>query len=293
MPNDFFQFPHPGGEPPVNFIKNGICPANNTGSHFRKFLRADKGRYVTPNNSQDTKDWGHKNDARFTFWGEWELSSSVTFPSNFHQRPRALNYKDLPFQLHTPLLSSLASPPVLPKTPTMCGSLARLCGSANAMSTDPFVFCEPLLYYHCKIHTFTCLSKLRRGDIVVFGSKLAGNFVVDTVFVVDDWVSVQDPSLCGLFKQANGAYFLKDKLVCRGASFANPVDGMFSFFPALPFAAGGTPQPFRRPTLNLPSLINHNHGRGLRIKHNQNSKAVWQEIVTQIMKQNLILGLRA
>jgi hypothetical protein len=153
-----------------------------------------------------------------------------------------------------------------------------------------------MLYYHCKIGTYNILRNLTCGDIVVFGSKLAGNFVVDTVFVVADQVSVEDPALCQLFAQANGGHFPGGpRDVYRGATFANPVDGMFSFFPAFP-CADRTPMPFPRPTLQLltyPGLINQNLGRGLKHTTIPNSQPVWLQIVSEITRQGKVLGLRA
>ncbi len=297
MSNSFVQFPHPGGEPPINFIRGNICPANTTGNHFRKFLLAENGCYLAQNSNAEPKDWERKENSCFTLWGEWELPSRVTFPPNFHQSPRTIQYNGFPFQLHTPIKPSMPFSNGIKASScgiktTSCSATSASCATQGAKSTDPFVFCEPMLYYHCKIKRYKKLRSLNNGDIVVFGSKLNGKFVVDTVFVVNNRVSVQDQSLCGLFSQANGGYFSTDPLVYRGATFANPVNGMFSFFPALP-CSDGTPQPFARPTLNLSGLINHKHGRGLRAISIQNAKQVWMDIVNQITQQGNVLGLRA
>jgi hypothetical protein len=289
----FVQLFHPSGEPKLSFITNGKCPentVNNGQPHFRKFIHSKNGSYVIPNSSDDTKTWP-RNDGCFTFWGEWEHSSSVTFPPSFRNRSSVYRNNGFPFQLHTPI-----TPPILPPN-----------GGTNKTlfteSTDPFVFCEPMLYFCCQIKGNNQLRKLSCGDIVVFGSKLNGQFVVDTVFVVSDQVSVYDTALCELFAQANDAHFSATSQVYRGATLANPVDGMFSFFPALPCDADGTPQPFQRPTLVLRSFpgfisqeLNQHHkispeNKTARPTHNNYD--VWSEIVSEITAQSKVLGLRA
>lgn len=272
----FVQFLHPGGEPPVSILKDNLCPANN-GQHHRKFLHAKTGSYVTPS--------GQRQDGCFTFWGEWEHESSILLPAYF---PKG---KGWPRQLHT----------ALPPKPPANGIVANPCttgcaqnSASGVLSTDPFVFCEPMLYLHCQITKNGQLNTLNPGDIVVFGSRLNGQFVVDTVFVIADRVSVNDSALCKLFVQANDAHFTTAPLVYRGATFAAPVDGMFSFFPALPCTAEGTPQAFQRPTLTLnATLINENMRQGHRISPTNTNKDVWQKIVDEIRQQGNVLGLRA
>ncbi|MGK4002197.1 hypothetical protein WMF31_06205 [Sorangium sp. So ce1036] len=55
-------------------------------------------------------------------------------------------------------------------------------------NTDPFVFGDTFLYSCCKQvrrnGSATLLRKLQRGDVILFGSRLDGRFVLDTVFVV-------------------------------------------------------------------------------------------------------------
>lgn len=293
----FVQLLHPGPEPTGSLINGNICNANtvnNGHGHFRKFLHAEKGSYVAPN--------GQRQDGCFTFWGEWEHASSVLFPAYF---PKG---KGWPRQLHTAL------PPTSGIVVNPCGHVVKpwndpcppnctLCNSSLVESTDPFVFCELMLYFCCQIKINGQLNNLKRGDIVVFGSNLDGQFVVDTVFVVADRVPVQCNGLAPLFIQANGAHFATKPCVYRGATFADPVGGMFSFFPALPCAADGTAVPFPRPTLVLPSFpefisneLKQHHkispvNKTTRLTHSNFD--VWSAIVTEIEAQGNVLGLRA
>ena len=53
-------------------------------------------------------------------------------------------------------------------------------------NTDPLVFGEHFLYSNCRQSHVPSLRALAPGSVVVFGSKLAGSWVVDSVFVVGD-----------------------------------------------------------------------------------------------------------
>jgi len=142
----FVQFPHPGSE----HKPGGLVIDWNTGAHARKFLRGS-GRYV---------ERGIVRSGTLVFWGEWEPQSRIVeaFDDVAGGRPR---------WLHEPFW----------QTPSDTRSL---------QNTDPLVFGDRFLYSNCRQHRNRKLRHLSPGSIVLFGSKLQREFVLDTVFVVGD-----------------------------------------------------------------------------------------------------------
>ena len=157
---------------------------------------------------------------------------------------------DFPRHLHHPFLDS----------PTE---------SAGLQNTDPFVFGDEFLYTSCqqwrrKPHAYPVqLRYLLPGSIVLFGSCSGDRFLLDTVFVVHDfidhdrgdyravlrgtvpdayWTVTLEPWYSG---PADGRSFR----LYRGANPANPVNGMFSFFPCRR-ADGRVTRGFPRPDLS-------------------------------------------
>jgi hypothetical protein len=199
----------------------------NRGPHARKFLRAD-GQYVSN---------GTVRSGRFAFWGEWEPQSRVveTFPDSTLGEPG---------WLHEPLWEVPAHRQLL-------------------QNTDPLVYGDQFLYTNCRQGRNSKLRELAPGSIVVFGSKLGGEFVLDTVFVVDgigerfeqaspgdircdDWVRavVFDP-LSRRPRQSPHPFRLY-----RGRSYGDAQDGPFSFVPCRAYESEKLA--FARPAVRLP-----------------------------------------
>lgn len=276
--NRFIQLMHPGCEPNIIRSRSTFCPPNQGIVHKRKFLQS-YGKYLDKQSIPQC--------AKLNFWGEWELASHV-------QRIVGKPSLGMPLYLHTPVCPQKALTGEIQKSINCTGINDPCC-----QSTDPFVFCEPFLYFHCQIRPNSQLDNLTRGDIVVFGSHLAGHFVLDTVFVVAERVKLDDPKVCQKFLVVNQPFLNQfPGQVYLGATFTHPVDGMFSFFPALP-TFGNIPQPFSRPilgpTLNLklqnlinPALMMHH-----KISKINNSFDVWQSIVLQVTTAGLFCGLKA
>lgn len=91
------------------------------------------------------------------FWAEWEASSQVL---------ASYAGKDSPKALHQPL-----------STPA---------DSSSGSNTDPQVFGDRMYYTNCQQYRKTGptqLNSLPDGSLVVFGSSVAGQFLVDTVLV--------------------------------------------------------------------------------------------------------------
>ena len=218
------QFTHPGAEHGPDKGKK-THKSWNTGKHKRKFLNA-YGKYV----QGDTLKEGN-----LLFWGEWEPPSEIIKLDN-------QGNKLMPKWLHKPYL-----PATLPKSTGY---------QQSYQNTDPLVFGEHFRYFVCKQFKpksgkETALAKLERGSIILFGSTKNANtkdafFQLDTVFVVSDYIEY-DPSdenalsnynIDGyrdfVFKMAFPEPF-KHSLKLRlyiGATYDNPVSGMYSFAPA-------------------------------------------------------------
>lgn len=230
------HFPHPGPEhkPP----KGAAVFPWNVGPHRRKFLRAP-GRLL-----------GNEGALRQTdvvFWGEYEAASRVV--------RRWPPTGDLPTALHEPLLSS---PPDSPKR----------------QNTDPWVFGDRFLYSNCKQLTpsggTSALQRLTLGSVILFGSQLDGRFCLDTVFVVADSLpyTLNDADglpvdeafrTCTIDSLAAYEHHAIDLRTAQftlylGATYNNPVDGMFSFTPALPADTDG-PR-FARPEYSDRRFVN-------------------------------------
>jgi hypothetical protein len=155
----FVQFIHPGEESlPKKRSKTDLIPWNR-GEHRRKFL-CQPGWYV------DNGQLAH--DDELTFWGEWEPQS------RFKRIDNPKEDRSLPHFIHRPLLD-LNEPE---KSEDGC-----------RQNTDPFVFHERFIYRCCKQTRTTGptqLAHLLPGSLVLFGSIVKEQFVIDTVFVVGD-----------------------------------------------------------------------------------------------------------
>jgi hypothetical protein len=217
----FVQFPHPGREHAPKSAEMGW----NVGVHARKFMRAT-GTYL---------DGTTARTGSFTMWGEWEPPSEIV---HRFDSPAA----GFPRLVHRPIL----------RKPDDAGW---------RQNTDPFVFGDHMLYSNCRQLRNHKLRELAPGSLVLFGSRLAGQFVLDTLLVVgssqpldiagssaSDWPSAEwdcivepltlDPALTGLtFRRY------------EGARYSGSIDEPFSFVPCLPWADDGAP--FRRPAIQL------------------------------------------
>jgi hypothetical protein len=279
----FVQFPHPGAEHDPK-PKKGNFIAWNTGDHKRKFMK-NPGQYE--NNCPKKSD--------LVFWGEWEPQSDVL------QRFTA-NNNTYPKYLYKPYYS----------IPT---------NQQDLENTDPFIFGDRFHYVCCKQATkkgFTQLRFLDRGSVILFGSCVNQQFVLDTVFVVDTWKddiksfaqakklvspTYQDVTLTRIF---NSSCSSKSKGSCTknisyrlyfGATYNKPVEGMFSFFPCLPYQQNMT-SGFLRPIIQIPNLITNNcqkfkYEHPHYPKNIQTNQKLWEEVKRQVENANLKLGIFA
>ena len=243
----------------------------NRREHARKFLKAT-GSYV--------RDGGMYR-GEFVFWGEWEPQSIVAEMS----RPESEAH---PHWLHTPAWA-------IPRHRQLL------------QNTDPLVFGDRFIYSNCRQQQNSKLQELAPGSLVVFGSRVGGKFVVDTVFVVGDqaesfyastassvdcpdWVRavVFDP-IEQSAKKVRGAFRLY-----RGRSYDEAPAGPFSYVPCCPFV--GRPPAFARPVLHLSErwiTANLTQGAKATPATRNDIDALWHEVVDQtVVKPGLAMGVR-
>jgi len=267
------QFIHPGSE-----HGGGLNPWN-TGKHRRKFLRS-RGSYV------DAADAVVQTE-ELVFWGEWEPQSEAV--------PVANPLQDGPRWIHLPYYVVPASYP------------------GNLQNTDPFVFGDAFQYTLCRQmrrtagqYRPTSLRDLAQASLILFGSLRHGGFVLDTVLVVGESVlhDAQNWSTV-LARRISDTYAAVTMLptyqtawphplrLYSGATFAKPVDEIFSFVPCLP--AARAPKGFVRPIIRLDGIITPGLMMGAKVTHNLalgEIKQRWDTVVAQVREQNLALGVR-
>jgi hypothetical protein len=260
------QFPHPGPERFPKPLTVGAELPWNTGQHGRKFLLA-------PGTWTDGD--GDFHDGDLTFWGEWEPQSTVVevLPSGEPGLPRAL------------------------QRPSM-----TVTDTGWHQNTDPLVFGDAFAYTNCKQQHISKLKQLAAGSVVLFGSKLGGGFVLDTVFVVASSEPYRpiDGTPAGVSAQV--ADLVAEPLALdpssadstftwyRGATPDNPVDSMFSFVPAKPYERGEVG--FARPYVRLEGLLNPNLAMSAKttVVTAAEAQVVWDTIAEQVLDAGLVMA---
>lgn len=272
---DLIQFLHPGGEhgPDGPGFKDW-----NFGDHKRKFL-ASEGTYLSSLRSKPRK-------GDVCFWGEWEPQSEV--------EPIDSPVPGGPRWLHRPYYVS-------PSKIEVDGAVRQ--------NTDPFVFGGPFHYSICRqwrnsTQRPTKLRDLPAGSVILFGSHKDGEFVLDTVFVTDEGVLHDFETWPRALRGVDATYknvTLKPGYgwgpgptfrLYTGATYTEPVDGMFSFVPCLPGAGAGAG--FARPALRLPGHIKSGMTMGFKMSRGlsqQKLAQLWKNVVEQTLDQDLALGV--
>lgn len=234
----------------------------------------------------DADDRPHEGE-RIGFWGEWEPPSRVR-----RINERIVNWGPPAFA-HEPLLPS--APP-----------------AESHQNTDPLVFGEAFTYSNCQQPAKKVLRHLAPGSMILFGrgTYRAGNvgFRLDTCLVVAQSTprSIRQSDTRGFDTDlvenvVTNALFSKggdqDFVFYTGATYTEPLDGMFSFFPAVP--ANDHPHGFARPMLEpvgaLEGLISPRHPQGIKATSvsGREVQGAWLEIVRQVRAQGLVLGTHA
>lgn len=270
----FVQFIHPGGE---HSPDQGDLKLWNRDAHRRKFLKSH-GRYL---------DHGESKEGEIVFWGEWEPESRIL--ARYTDR-----VPDGPHFLYEPFFVDHRD-------------------GAWRQNTDPFVFGDRFHYTGCMQHTRrgpTQLRFLARGSLVLFGScRDKSRFVVDTVFVVGDfvdhsardWERKLDARVSTTYRevtlepwyggsppdsQSHRLYF--------GATPQHPVGEMFSFFPCQPYDENGSG--FARPEVQIPGFVTRHLTQGKKMARDLSLAEIselWQQVAHQVEEQGLSLGTYA
>lgn len=174
------------------------------------------------------------------------------------------------------------------------------------LNTDPCVFGRSFKYSNCRQTPTGVMRQLANGSLIVFCSRINGDFYLDTVFVVEgtgtDYKTAADINSCSSeYKNLTlnllppGNYTLY-----RGArpSRENCKGQCFSFTPArLATMENAT----ERCKLNLASLnkvvgedaFNLNNWRRASATEveDEQIKSVWEETVRQVTGQGFVLGV--
>ena len=279
----FVQLSHPGREHQPD---RGLERTWNTQKHghARKFMQLH-GQWVDEN--------GNRQSGGLYAWGEWEPESELV---------RALDSPEGDW-LHP---RWLWRPYYVPKT-----------SYEGLHNTDPFIFGPRFLYSNCFQPSKPGLRQLDEGSVIAFGSskKIDGKWqwMLDTVLVVRDlkdyhgfearntlrdWTSctfldVTIRPLTGDSPQPKACASARGRLrLYRGATPDDPVDGMFSFFPASPECGDSG---FKRPVIDLPvEYVNpraFRAPRGFRRDRRPDElRGVWELLVEQVREAGLVLG---
>ena len=272
-------------------ISSGYIPWND-GDHWRKFFFI-KGNYI---DSVDLLIQG-KN---IYFWGEWEAPSKFNpiACSNFNYQS---HYAHNELFAHDPASYISKFKVIVPNLPN--GFAYPL--SPRLQNTDPYVFGKHFIYSICK--QTGKLKKLSPGSVILFGSCINQCFVLDTVFVVadtkqysleededffnnlikDGWISETFYNVTIRALQLDP--FIKNRrkklMLYKGATYSNPVHGMYSFFPC---SVDGC---FSRPEINNIDISPRlNTGKKFL---NLTPKDVWSEAIYQVRNRKLLLGVYA
>ena len=288
----FVQFPHPGTE---HNSKSGCVWNKLKNVHRRKFMQL-RGDWIDRDGSTHT--------GGLRAWGEWEPESKLICKfSNKVTGPHHPKFLWEPYWIQKPSYSGLHN-------------------------TDPFIFGDCFLYSNCgqTAEKKRGLKHLSRGSVIAFGSgkKIDGErkWMLDTVLVVRDYLDygmreartvLKDWAPCTFLQVVGGPLIdnehkncnPKPRVACaptgtqlrlyQGATPDNRINGMFSFFPAMPDGGNAS---FPRPVVDLPNRYFNpsnwqapkGHGSELEL---EDVRGLWDKLVAQVRCAGLVLGTRA
>jgi len=276
----FIQLHHPGWEHDRACAESWHSFSNDH-AHQRKFLQFP-GVWI--------EEGGQSHSDELWAWGEWEAESEKVRELN----RLASGDRRLP--------SAVWRPRYVPRV-----------DYDELHNTDPFIFGERFLYSNCAQRRGArgpgkSLKQLDRGSVIVFGSCVSNEWVIDTVFVVADShdyhaASMRD-DVAGLVPQAfvdvtTGPLVRNedpalDLTLYEGATPDARVGGMFSFFPAI---RSGGDTGFERPRIDLPSkYFKQTKCQGYKQTCNlpvEELREIWDSLVQQVLDAGLLLGTHA
>ena len=288
----FVQFPHPGGE---HSAHSGRIWNTANRDHKRKFMQF-QGEWTDEDNNR------HPGNLRA--WGEWEPESKLVCKFDPKNGGR-----------HHP--NYVWTPYWIPRNTYRC-----------LHNTDPFIFGNCFLYSNCgqSAESKKGLKQIGQGSVIAFGSgkKIEGKrkWVLDTVLVVRDSFrydplnprEVLEGKVPDEFLEVTGGPLVawaedpregsasapcapeSERLrLYRGATPDDPINEMFSFFPAIPADGEST---FARPVVSLDDKYftsgNWQAPKGAGHDHCPDTiRDLWGSLVTQVREDGLVLGTRA
>lgn len=278
-PNHVVQFMHPGPEhlPDRRTSASTGWKDWNRGAHKRKFLLSEGAWTPEPQTPP--------REGKVAFWGEWEPQSECTLLpiSGDPHKPRWLHHARLD-------LSAIAAQP-----------------DADWQNTDPLVFGDMFRYAICRqfraTKRRTKLSYLSEGDIVLFGSRVGGEFALDTVLVVNSHAEVLPGGGLPNWESALHRTITMDLVELPpagvrlyGGQTWTP-HAPFSFVPC--FAWNQSQNPFPRPPLRplgpLKSVIAPAMTMGFKmtsVDSGPGFRAVWDAVVDQVLAHGCALGTK-
>ena len=241
----------------------------NRGRHARKFLKAS-GRYL---------GGGTVRTGPFAFWGEWEPPSRVIerYPPNVPGGPRWLHdpYWEVP--RHRRMLQN----------------------------TDPLVFGDHFLYSNWRQTRNSKLRTLQPGSVILFGSRVGPEFVLDTVFVVGadgqdyvrgeaDQIACADWIQTTVFMPLSGSHERPTETfrLYRGRMYDEAPKGPYSFVPCRPTEVRDAA--FPRPPIRLDRhWLEPNLAMAAKATPAPEAelRALWEEVVRQVEEVGLSLGV--
>lgn len=166
------------------------------------------------------------------------------------------------------------------------------------------MFGDCFRYSNCKQQSQTALRKLAPASLILFGSTLNGNFVVDTVFVVADsqrFRPAHPPQCDDAFRVCTIQSLLTDGgcsgdefIFYKRATHGAPVYGMYSFAPCR--REDSAKLRFSRPKISLPvCYLNPASTQSPRGANEPRSVAeicgLWERVRQQVLDADCLLGI--
>ena len=181
-------------------------------------------------------------------------------------------------------------------------------------NTDPFIF-DGFYYTDCKQDSMNAIRRVAQGSVIIFGSVLNNEWVMDTLLVIMKSVehthdnykenlkgivpdAYWDVTLGPTYEGQEHEKRFRTRTLHIGATYLEPLDGMYSFFPAIAARAGPG---FKRPKIELDSkyfnrkLLQGGKGTARTAPSISLSemRKLWSSIKDQVIAQGLSLGLSA
>ena len=263
-----------------------------------------------------------------TVWGEWEADSdSVNWEAGDYSANIKNIGKRFPKYLFKPYIRKEIPPKAESgengkSTCSIDIEESKACCSDNGgyQNTDPFIFGDNFLYGICKQgpkkgFKKNKLTELEVGSVILFGNRIGKRkgefkFEIDTVFVVGDYFVDNDHKYYYTdeveklldYPQVNSDYVKMSLMLaypkgCKrekrrlyfGATYDNPVNGMYSFSPVREYDGKG----FEK------LLIDSEEETGVSLGLNRNWKklkkdpqGVWETVRKKSRRQGYFEGVR-